>query len=62
MMTVSGSEFSFFLGVVGIVLEIALFCVIFSLPSRFREQREYIEAQHKELEKKLDNILELQKK
>lgn len=50
------------IGIIAIALQIAMFIIIFSLPSRFREQREYIAAQNQKLETKLDNILELQKK
>lgn len=50
------------ISIIAIVLQIAIFLIIFSLPSRFREQREFIEVQNKKLENKLDNILEFQKK
>lgn len=50
------------IGIIAIALQIVMFLIIFSLPSRFREQREYIEAQCQKIEKKMDIILELQKK
>lgn len=50
------------ISILAIALQIVMLLIIFSLPSRFREQREYIEAQHKELEKKLDTILASQER
>ncbi|MEE0434295.1 MAG: hypothetical protein UDB11_02685 [Peptococcaceae bacterium] len=50
------------ISIIAIIIQIAMLFIIFSLPSRFREQREYMEAQHKELERKLDMLLAAQKK
>lgn len=57
MVTLSGSGLSFFFGIVAVVLEIVLICIIFSLPGRFREQTEHIDKRMDAIEEKLNQLL-----
>lgn len=41
------------IGIVGVVLNLFLLGIIFSLPGRFREQREHMERQKREITDKL---------
>lgn len=41
------------IGIVGVVLNLFLLGIIFSLPGRFREQREHMERQQREITDKL---------
>lgn len=47
-------------GIIGIVLNLFLLGIIFSIPGRFREQREYIEQQKLEITNKLHALQKTQ--
>lgn len=41
------------IGILALILQIVMIVIIFSLPSRFREQREHMERQKREITDKL---------
>lgn len=41
------------IGILALILQIVMIVIIFSLPGRFREQREYMERQKREITDKL---------
>ena len=40
--------------IIALILQLTLIVIVFSLPSRFREQRDYMDQRFKEMEEKLD--------
>ena len=60
MITVDDPVFSLVGGLIALIVQLAMLIIVFSLPGRFREQREYLEQQKREIEKKLDILQETQ--
>ena len=52
-----GAELSFVAGIGGMILQLALLFIVFSLPGRFKEQREYMDKRLDAIEIKLDLLL-----
>lgn len=44
---------TFVLGIIGVIIQLALLVIVFSIPWRFREQREYMEQQKLDITNKL---------
>ncbi len=40
--------------IIALILQLTLIVIVFSLPFRFREQRDYMDQRFKEMEEKLD--------
>lgn len=57
MITVIGAELSFVAGIGGVILQLALLFIVFSLPGRFKEQQEYMDKRLDAIEAKLDALL-----
>lgn len=57
MITMIGAELSFVAGIGGVILQLALLFIVFSLPGRFREQQEYLDKRLDAIEAKLDALL-----
>lgn len=57
MAMIIGAELSFVAGIGGMILQLALLFIVFSLPGRFKEQREYMDKRLDAIEIKLDLLL-----
>ena len=57
MAMIIGAELSFVAGIGGMILQLALLFIVFSLPGRFKEQREYLDKRLDAIEIKLDLLL-----
>lgn len=57
MAMIIGAELSFVAGIGGMILQLVLLFIVFSLPGRFKEQREYIDKRLDAIEIKLDLLL-----
>lgn len=57
MVTMIGAELSFVAGIGGVILQLALLVIVFSLPGRFKEQQEYMDKRLDAIEAKLDALL-----
>lgn len=57
MAMIIGGELSFVAGIGGMILQLALLFIVFSLPGRFKEQREYMDKRLDAIEIKLDLLL-----
>lgn len=57
MITMIGAELSFVAGIGGVILQLALLFIVFSLPGRFKEQQEYMDKRLDAIEAKLDALL-----
>lgn len=44
---------TFVLGIIGVIIQLALLVIVFSIPWRFRKQREYMEQQKLDITNKL---------
>lgn len=44
------------ISIIALILQITLIIILFSLPSRFREQQDYMEQRFKEMEEKLNTL------
>lgn len=44
---------TFGLGIIGVIIQLALLVIVFSIPWRFREQRKYMEQQKLDITNKL---------
>ena len=60
MITVDDPVFSLIGDLIALVVQLGMLIIVFSLPRRFREQREYIEQQKREIEQKLEELQESQ--
>lgn len=57
MVTVnSAGTGSLILALIALAIQLAMVVIIFSLPGRFREQREYMDRKSAEIEQKLDAL------
>ena len=57
MAMIIGAELSFVAGIGGMILQLALLFIVFSLPGRLKEQREYMDKRLDAIEIKLDLLL-----